>query len=186
MGKKNSEPVAMTFSEGEEYGILLACKSFYYTYQQLRKQSLFAHQYESNEEKLARLDAELMSTEERPFLFPALATNGSLAAELALKYLVAKETGILKKGHYLSDLYFNQLPQQHRNALNELLFRDAHQNEATLKSNLLQYDKHFEQARYFYEKDAIGISGFFDDFVRIVCDYAITVNLIQCSRDGGA
>ena len=176
MGKNHSEQIVMTFSEGEEYGVLLACKSFYYTYQQLRKQSLFAYQYESNEEKLARLDAELMSTEERPFLFPALATNGSLAAELALKYLVAKETGILKKGHYLSDLYFNQLPQQHRNALNEILFRDAHQNEATLKSNLLQYDKHFEQARYFYEKDAIGISGFFDDFVRIVCDYAITVN----------
>ena len=175
MGTKNSDQIVMTFSKGEEYGVLLACKSFYYTYQQLRKQSLFAHQYESNEEKLARLDAELMSTEERPFLFPALATNGSLAAELALKYLVAKETGILKKGHYLSDLYFNQLPPQHRNALDERLYRDTYQNEATLKNNLLQYDKHFEQARYFYEKDAIGITGFFDDFIRTVCDYAIAV-----------
>ena len=176
MGKKNSEQIVMTFSKGEEYGVLLACKSFYYTYTQLRKQSFFAHQNESNEEKLARLDAEIMSEEEPPFLFPALVTNGSLATELALKYLVAKETGILKKGHYLSDLYFNQLPPKHRNALNEGLFHDAHQNEATLKSNLLQYDKHFEQARYFYEKDAIGITRFFDDFVRIVCDYAITVN----------
>lgn len=70
-----------------------------------------------------------------PLLTPPLVANGTLAAELALKYLVFKEKGEYECSHQLQFL-FNQLTEPHKTALIERICKEAHQNETTLTENL--------------------------------------------------
>ena len=53
-----------------------------------------------------------------------------MAAELALKFLIFKEQGAYECIHNLQRL-FEQLPDCHKDALTEILYKQAHQNEET-------------------------------------------------------
>ena len=109
-----------------------------------------------------------------PLLTPPLVANGTLAAELALKYLVFKGKGEYECSHQLQFL-FNQLTEPHKTALIERICKKAHQNETTLTESLNNISNLFEDFRYFYEHSALGYSNFWNDFVHIVCDYALSV-----------
>ena len=99
-------------------------------------------------------------------------TNGILAAELALKALTLKETGTFDRIHDIDKLFY-ALPDIHKAALSKLIKEKAHQNDATLKSNLEGIANFFVEWRYFFTQDAIGYSGFLNEFIHIVCNYAI-------------
>ena len=58
--------------------------------------------------------------------------------------------------------------------INELKDK-AHQSDDTIRFNLNQINNHFQDWLYFYEKDAIGYTGFMTDFIHIVCDYALGI-----------
>lgn len=111
-----------------------------------------------------------------PMLTPPLIANGTLAAELALKFLIFKKKGEYECGHHLLSL-FNQLTEPHRTVLTERICKEAHQNETTLTENLNKISNLFEDFRYFYEHEVLGYSHFLNDFIHIVCDYAISLKL---------
>ena len=54
-----------------------------------------------------------------------------------------------------------------------MIYKQAHQNEETLKFNLSNISNLFEDFRYSFGKEQLGYSGFFNEFVDIVCEYAI-------------
>ena len=101
-----------------------------------------------------------------------MVTNGVLAAELALKALVLRETGTFDCIHYLDKLFY-ALPDNHRDALSSLIKEKAHQNDATLKTNLETISNFFQEWRYFFQRESIGYSNCLTEFIHIVCDYAI-------------
>lgn len=104
--------------------------------------------------------------------------NGVLAAELALKFLIFKEMGSYECIHNLQRL-FEQLPYCHKNALTETIYEQAHQNEETLKFNLANISNLFEDFRYSFGKEQLGYTNFFNEFVHIVCEYAILQKAID-------
>ena len=59
--------------------------------------------------------------------------------------------------------------------LNSKIFTHAHQDEFVLNKNLEAIANSFEDWRYFFEKDGVGSSNFFNDFVHIVCEYALSL-----------
>lgn len=150
----------------DSFGVVLDCKSFYYTFCELEKtKESYRHSIDSND-----VNDEGIST--KPFLDPALVVNGVLAAELALKALILEETGLFDCIHDLEKL-FNALPEPHKTALTDRLKAGAHQNDATLCANLRIIKDFFVEWRYFFVKEALGYSGFLLSFVHIVCDYVI-------------
>lgn len=86
------------------------------------------------------IDEYVKRHEDIPSLRSPLVVNGALAAELALKFLIFKEMGSYECIHNLHSL-FEQLPDCHKNALTEIIYKQAHQNEETLKINLTKYFK---------------------------------------------
>ena len=108
-----------------------------------------------------------------PFLTPPLVTNGALAVELALKFLIFKENGAFECIHNLKTLY-EQLPEPHKTTLTNQIFTKAHQNSQTLDMNLSNISNLFEDYRYFFSKVSVGFSGFFNDFIHIICNYALS------------
>ena len=107
--------------------------------------------------------------------------NGVLAAELAMKALILENTGSFDCIHDLKIL-FEALPEPHKTALTKRIKEGAHQNDATLILNLEVIKDFFVEWRYFFEKEALGYSGFLLSFVHIVCDYVID----RVGRDSGS
>ncbi len=151
-------------------GVLLDCKAFYIVFCELEERCRIPDDPEEKKQYHEESDAG-----KRPFLTPAMVTNGVLAAELALKALVLRETSIFDCIHYLDKLFYS-LPDNHRKALSSLIKEKAHQNDATLKTNLETISNFFQEWRYFFQHDIIGYSNFLPEFIHIVCDYALGVH----------
>lgn len=150
-------------------GVLLACKAFYIVFCELEERCRVPH---GDQEAMRRFYEET-DVERRPFLAPALVTNGVLSVELALKALTLRETGSFECIHYLDELFYS-LPDIHLSALSSLIKEKAHQNDVTLRENLVMIRNCFVEWRYFFEADSIGYSGFLLEFIHIVCDYVIS------------
>ncbi len=148
-------------------GILLDCKAFYIVFCELEERCRIPDDPEKERRYYEESDAE-----KRPYLTPAMVTNGGLAAELALKALTLKETGTFDCIHDLDKLFY-ALPEEHRKALSSLIKEKSRQNDATLKKNLETISNFFVDWRYFFQFEAIGYSNFLPEFIHIVCDYAI-------------
>ena len=149
-------------------GVLLDCKAFYIVFCELEKRCRIPF---GDTEKMKQYHEE-SDAGERPFLTPAMVTNGVLAAELALKALTLKETGTFDCIHDLHNLFY-ALPEEHKTILTSLIKEQSHQNDVTLKSNLKRIKDFFPQWRYFFEKEYIGYGNFLTEFIHIVCDYAL-------------
>lgn len=148
-------------------GVLLDCKAFYIVFCELEERCRIPDDPEEKKRYHEESDAG-----KRPFLTPAMVTNGVLAAELALKALTLRETGTFDCIHDLDKLFF-ALPDNHREALSSLIKEKAHQNDMTLKTNLNTISNFFQKWRYFFQSESIGYSNFLSVFIHIVCDYAI-------------
>lgn len=149
-------------------GVLLDCKAFYIVFCELEERGCIPDDPEEKKRYHEESDAG-----KRPFLTPAIVTNGVLAAELALKALTLGETGTFDCIHDLDKLFYS-LPDNHRGALSCLIKEKAHQNDATLKTNLETISNFFQEWRYFFQRESIGYSNFLLEFIHIVCDYAIS------------
>jgi len=149
-------------------GVLMDCKAFYTVFCELEERCRVPFGDPAKMREYLEEDAG-----KRPFLTPAVVTNGALAAELALKALTLVETGTFDCVHELDKLFYS-LPETHLRALSSLIKDKAHQNDATLRTNLETISGFFVEWRYFFESDSIGCSGFLLEFIHIVCDYAIT------------
>ena len=150
-------------------GVLLACKAFYIVFCELEERCCVPH---NNQDAVRRFHEET-DAGKRPFLTPAMVTNGVLAVELALKALTLWETGSFDCIHYLDELFYS-LPDVHLNVLSSLIKEKAHQNDVTLRENLVIIRNFLVEWRYFFEADSIGYSGFLLEFIHIVCDYVIS------------
>lgn len=154
--------------------MLVDCEGFYYVFKELEAFDTYPR-FDGDAEKHERNWREYEEKHQGvPFLTPAVIVNGTLAAELALKFLIFKENGEYECGHNLQNL-FNQLPEPHKSILLEQIYKNAHQNADTLAINLPHIANLFEDYRYFYEHDTLGYSNFLNDFIHIVCDYAISL-----------
>lgn len=149
-------------------GILLDCKAFYIVFCELENRCCIPF---GDPEKMKKYHEE-SDAGKRPFLTPAMVTNGVLAAELALKALTLKETGTFNCIHNLDKLFYT-LPDNHKDALSCMIKEKARQNDATLKTNLKTIGDFFQKWRYFFQHESIGYSNFLLEFIHIVCDYAI-------------
>ena len=149
-------------------GVILNAKAFYLVFCKLEKRCSIPF---GDREKMQQYHKEA-ETGKRPYLDPALVTNGILAAELALKALTLKETGTYDCTHRL-DMLFYALPNIHKDTLTEKIKTQAHQNDDTLKFYLEAMSDFFISWRYSFEREDNGYSGFLNDFIHIVCDYAI-------------
>ena len=148
-------------------GVLLDCKAFYIVFCELEERCRIPDDPEEKKRYHEKSDAG-----KRPFLTPAMVTNGVLAAELALKALSLKETGTFDCIHDLDKLFY-ALPEVHKTALSSLIKEKSCQNDATLKKNLETISLFFHKWRYFFQHETIGYTNFMTEFIHIVCDYAI-------------
>lgn len=148
-------------------GVLLDCKAFYIVFCELEERCRIPDDPEEKKRYHEESDAG-----KRPFLTPAMVTNGVLAAELALKALILRETGTFDCIHYLDKLFY-ALPEAHKTALSSLIKEKSRQNDATLKKNLETISLFFHKWRYFFQHETVGYSNFLLEFIHIVCDYAI-------------
>ncbi|MBD5146273.1 MAG: HEPN domain-containing protein [Ruminococcus sp.] len=154
--------------------ILMDCEGFYYIFKELEK---FVHfptltgDIEKYEQKLLEYEKK---HENIPDLNSQMVVNGTLAVELALKSLLFKENGEFECIHNLEEL-FGQLPEPHKSILTDKIYKEAHQNAETMASNLSNISNLFEKFRYVFECDIIGYSNFLNNFIHIVCDYAISL-----------
>lgn len=150
-------------------GVLLDCKAFYTVFCELEERCRIPH---GDPEEMQHFEDDYL-TGKRPFLIPAMVTNGVLAAELALKALTLKETGTFDCIHDLDKLFY-ALPEEHKTALSTQLKEKYHENDATLKANLETISNFFQDWRYFFERETISYNNFLPEFIHIVCDFAIT------------
>ena len=151
-------------------GVLLDCKAFYIVFCELEERCRVPF---GDLEKMKQYHEET-DAGNRPFLTPAMVTNGVLAAELALKALTLKETGTFDCIHDLDKLFY-ALPEEHKTVLSARIKEESHQNDATLKTNLKIIGDFFHKWRYFFQHESIGYSNFLLEFIHIVCDYALAV-----------
>lgn len=152
--------------------MVVVCEGFYYLFKRLEefdKLPAFGESIEKNQEFMDEYERQ---HEGIPSLRSPLVVNGALAAELALKFLIFMEKGSYECIHNLQHL-FEQLPNCHKDVLTEMIYKQAHQNKETLKVNLANIANLFEDFRYSFGKEQLGYSGFFYEFVHIVCDYVI-------------
>ena len=149
-------------------GVLLDCKAFYTVFCELEERCRIPF---GDEEKMKQYH-EKSDAGLRPYLDPAMVTNGVLAAELALKALTLQEFGSFDCIHDLDKLFY-ALPEEHKTALSSLIKEKSRQNDATLKKNLETISDFFVDWRYFFQHDSMGYSNFLPEFIHIVCDYAI-------------
>lgn len=151
--------------------IILECESFYYLFKQLEEFEKLPFLVLS--ENKETIDDYKKRHEGMPSLTLPFVENGAFAAELALKFLIFKEKGSFDCTHNLQCL-FEQLPDCHKNVLIEMICEQAHQNKETLKLNLANISNLFEDFRYAFGKEHLGYTNFFNEFVHIVCEYAIS------------
>ncbi|MBE5750082.1 MAG: hypothetical protein E7346_04360 [Clostridiales bacterium] len=150
-------------------GILLETAAFYKIYCRLEKENYIPFE----DEKAMDEYYEKRMQDDYVDLKVVEIVNGALAVELALKYLTFKENKTFKQIHNLDTLY-NGLPEPHKSVLKSKIFTQAHQDENALNKNLKVIANSFENWRYFFEKDGVGTSNFFNDFVHIICEYALS------------
>lgn len=117
-----------------------------------------------------------------PDLIPQFVVNGAFAAELALKAITFKERREFEYCHNLHRLFY-QLPEPHKTVLIEKICRELHQNEETLSISLKNIADLFENFRYCFEHRVVGFSNFFNDFIHIICDYAISLKPADDEND---
>ena len=155
-------------------GILIECKGFYYIFCWADEQEKIPL-FDGNEERLkAELDKYFEKRMQQPSLFIPKCTNGAFAAELALKFLWLTEDKLYSGIHNLYDLFY-QLPEIHKVELADRIKKQAYQNDQTLEMQLKMFSNMFVKSRYFFEHKSFGSSGFFDNFVKVVCEYAFEV-----------
>ena len=153
--------------------ILWDCESFYFTFRRLEemeKRPVFDGNLEKHIREMRQYEA---SHRNIPDLTSPLIVNGTLATELALKFLIFKENGAFDCIHDLKMLYEN-LPEAHKTILTDRLCSQAHQSPETLEFQLTNIAKDFETFRYSFEQQYLGYSNFLLDFIHIVCDYALS------------
>lgn len=154
--------------------IIIDCEGFYYIFKRLE---LF-EEYPKINGDLEKHKQDMLEYERNhigiPYLTPPYIVNGAFAVELALKFLTYREKGEFEYGHNLEKL-FNQLPEPHKSILTQKICKDAHQSIETMATNIKSISMKFEEFRYFFEHDTISFSNFFNEFVHIVCDYAISL-----------
>lgn len=97
--------------------------------------------------------------------------NGALAAELALKYLIFRDTFTFATCHSLSNLY-EMIPAKDKNALDTLLSKGERLPDKTVQESIIDLKDHFVEWRYSYEY-LPSMTIFFKTFVCTVCDYVI-------------
>ena len=148
-------------------GVLLDCKAFYIVFCELEERCCIPDDPEEKKRYHEESDAG-----KRPFLTPAMVTNGVLAAELALKALTLREAGSFDCIHDLDKLFY-ALPEVHKTALSAQIKEKSRQNDATLKKNLETISLFFHKWRYFFQHETVGYTNFMTEFIHIVCDYAI-------------
>lgn len=151
--------------------VLLDCKAFYKVFIELEELCCVPF---GNHEKMKKYREENFA-EKYAYLTPALVTNGMLAAELALKAITLKETGMFDCIHNIDKLFY-ALPNVDKSVLSKLIIEKANQNEATLKINLKTISNFFVEWRYSFQNEVIGYADFLLKFIHIVCDYAIVDN----------
>lgn len=154
-------------------GILIDCKSFYYVYCWLSEETRMPVYCGDQKQFEAAVDAYFEKKFAQPDLQIPQWTNGAFAAELALKYLYAREHKRYGSIHGLYELFYG-LPEIHRAALINRIKRDAHQSDESMEEQLRFISNAFVKSRYFFEYDTVAFTGLFDPFVRIVCDYVIS------------
>lgn len=152
--------------------MVIECESFYYLFKQLEEFEKLPTLSDNEEKNLETIDEYINRHEGIPSLMSPFVVNGALAVELALKFLIFKEKGSYECIHNLQRL-FDQLPDCHKNALTEIICKQAHQNDETLKFNITNISNLFEDFRYSFGKEHVGYTNFFNEFVHIVCEYAI-------------
>ena len=170
----NREKCQKGEATGDLKCIILDCEGFYYLFKKLETFIMYP-KFDGDLEK-HRLDMIAYEKEHEgiPYLEPQLVVNGTLAAELALKAITFKEKREFEYGHNLRQLFY-QLPEPHKSILTEKICKEARQNEETLLINLNNIADLFEDYRYYFEHSVIGYSNFLNDFIHIVCDYAISL-----------
>ena len=93
--------------------ILIDCEAFYYVFKKLEEFDT----YPRLDDDVEKHKQDMIEYEEKhkgvPMLTPPLIANGTLAVELALKFLIFKEKDEYECGHHLHFL-FNQLSESFR------------------------------------------------------------------------
>lgn len=164
------------------HAILVDCKSFYFVYSRLKKinrMPTFTGDYEKYE---AEIDDYVQRQMELPCLDIPEVVNGALAAELAIKFLTFRETNTFYQTHNLEQL-FAALPEIHKTELLSRIKVQAQQTDETFLSQLHLFANCFNDYRYFFERDSVATTGLFDQFVKIVCDYAVEYDVDTDSND---
>lgn len=121
--------------------MVVVCEGFYYIFNQLEEFEKIPVLGESIEKNQEVIDDYKKRHEGIPSLMSPLVVNGALAVELALKFLIFKEQGVYECIHNLQRL-FGQLPDCYKDVLTEMIYKEAHQNEETLKVNLAFEDRY--------------------------------------------
>lgn len=156
------------------YSILLDCECFYYVFCELENIER-TPKFDGNIEKYKKEIEEYDKKHENiPFLTSAMVTNGALALELAMKFLIYNENKQFECGHDLAML-FSQLPKVHTDILKPEIYSEINQNEETFKENINNISNLFIDYRYFFEHESLGFTNFFTELVHIVCNYAVSM-----------
>lgn len=137
----------------------LEWESFYYFFKQLEECEKLPTLSENKDKNIEAIDDYIKRREGIPTLTSPLVVNGALAVELALKFLIFKEMGSYECIHNLKCL-FEQMPGCHKNALTEIICEQAHQDDETLKFNLTNISRLFEDFDTLLEKNILDIQIF--------------------------
>ena len=158
--------------------IIRECEGFYYLFKELEqfmRYPTFTGDNEKDEQEIFEYEKKHKNI---PDLSSQMVVNGTLAAELALKALIFKENEEFECIHNLKKL-FDQLPELHKSILTDKIYQEAHQDAQTMEFNMSDISNLFEKYRYAYEYSIISHSNFLNDFIHIVCDYAISLKPID-------
>lgn len=137
----------------------LEWESFYYFFKQLEECEKLPTLSENKDKNIEAIDDYIKRREGIPTLTSPLVVNGALAVELALKFLIFKEMGSYECIHNLKCL-FEQMPGCHKNALTEIICEQAHQDDETLKFNLTNISRLFEDFDTLLGKNILDIQIF--------------------------
>ena len=163
------------------YQILVACKGFYYTYRLLLSDTRDPIFVRTAKERKEKLESNANKGDQPPLMY-AIVANGAMAAELALKYLAFHEHHEFAQSHKL-DVLLAGLAVKDREAIQSEFELRTGVSMGVFKKSLEGFSNAFNEARYFFSYGNKGISFHFDDFVRIVCEYASN-DFLQGLRDG--
>lgn len=153
--------------------ILEDCRGFYYTYRLLLDESIHPYFTHTKEEFMEKVERNVDKCDQ-PLLFYVILTNGAVAAELAMKYLIFRNKHDFKEYHRLDLLFEDLLPTDQKEILSKIKYQTG-TNDESFKKALKTFSETFVKARYFFDTENTGINNLFDDFVRVVCDYAVDV-----------